>query len=118
LALNKTEKWSRMMNKNLGGNHELFKKTKNILHSEGISLTQLMQLAKIRCQYQKSQLYPGGPVFKLRTYIGYMDRLFMVFLASANQIPAYYLKVFCTASIHPILTIHWSFNHFVLYNLK
>jgi len=37
-------------------------------------------------------------MFKLRRDTGCHDRLFMGFLTSANQTPAYYLKVFHTAS--------------------
>jgi len=72
------------------------------LHSEDLSLTvhRLMQLAKARSHYQKSRLYPEGPMFKLRRDIGYHDRLFMGFLTSAIQTPAYYLKVLHTASFH------------------
>jgi len=59
-----------------------------------------MQLAKARSHYQKSLLHPGGLMFKLIKDIGYHDRLFMAFLTSANQTPAYYLKVFHTASFY------------------
>jgi len=39
-------------------------------------------------------------MFKLRRDTGYHDRLFMDFLTSANQTPAYYLKVFHTAAFY------------------